>query len=1061
MVRKLVGSSLKFPALVAALVVGLFAAGFTQIREMPVDALPDFAPVYVEVQTESLGLSAVEVEQLITAPMEQMLLNGVPWLDEISSESIPGLSSIVLLFEPGTDPLEARQVVQERLGQARDLPRVSTAPVMLQPLSSTSRVMMVRVDSTTLTPIEQSVLARWTLKPALQGVPGVANVAIWGQREQQMQVQVDPDRLADEGVTVREVLTTSANSLWVSPLSFVRASTPGTGGFIDTPNQRLGVQHVLPIDDPEDLASVALEGPDGETVLGDDGEPVRLGDVVDVVEDHQPLIGDAVAGNSQGLMLVVQKFPEANVVEVTESVERTLDRLAPGLTDVELDTTVFRPASYVQEGLRTALMLGIIGLVLVLLVVALLYDWRVGVVIAVALPLSLVTAALVLHLRDASMNVMLLAGLAIATAAVVDDAVVDFHNVRVRLAATGADERARTLAVAIEEMRRPMVFATLIVLAAAVPLFWVGLRDGLDGAFFGPVLLSYSLALVVSLIVALTVTPALSALLLRRRPPGSAASPLAGRLASSYGKVLVRGIARPAAALAAFAVLAVAGIAVAPALDADMGPGLQERTLVVHWQAAAGTSHGEMSRITSRVADELRTVPGIKTVGAHVGRAITSDVVSSVSSGELWLTLSSDADRDATVAEVRDVVAGYPGIAHDVQTYTDERAAAYGVGATETEQVVVRVFGQDFDLLRDQAEAVRAALDGVDGAGMVTVSQQPREPQIDIEVDLAAAQEAGLTPGEIRREAATVISGIEVGSLFEEQKIFQVVVIGTQDTRHDLAAVEDLLIDTTPGGRAVRLGDVADVSVTSSPTTIRHHAVSRYVDVVVGVSGRGVPDVATDVEAVLAGLDFQQEYHAEILGDYAAERRVLLEVLGVAGAALVFMFLLFQACLRSWKLAALAFIGLPLALSGGMLAAAATGMELRLGTLLGLLVLVGVYTRNLLALFGHYRALARPDGHRPGVGVVVAGARDRFLPTFVSATALAVLVLPVVVLGRTAGTELLYPAAVVILGGLVTTLAMGLFFLPLMYMGVAPHEDSSDLGAGFDRQPVDPGLSVG
>ena len=1061
MVRSIVGSSMKFPLLVAGLVLGLFAAGVTQLREMPVDALPDFAPVYVEVQTESLGLSAIEVEQLITAPMEQMLLNGVPWLQEISSESIPGLSSIVMVFEDGTDPLEARQVVQERLGQARDLPRVSTAPVMLQPLSSTSRVMMVRVDSEELSPIELSVMARWTLKPALQGIPGVANVAIWGQREQQMQVQVDPEKLAAEGVTIRQVLTTSANSLWVSPLSFVRASTPGTGGFIDTPNQRLGIQHVLPISEPDDLARVALEGREGEAVLGDDGRPVLLGDVVTVVEDHQPLIGDAVAGETQGLMLVIEKFPEANTTEVSQGVEDTLQQLAPGLTGVEFDTAVFRPASYIETAMEEIGWLALLGLVLLFLVIALLYDWRAGVVAVVALPLSLVAATLVLHLRETSMNGLLLAGLAVAAAAVIDDAIVDFDNARTRLAEREAgSDQAATLVLAVQEMRRPMVFATLVAIAAAVPVFWVGLRDGLDADLFGPAVVSYTLAVLASLVVALTVTPVLSFFLLRGRPVGRGASPVAGRLETTYGNVLVRGIARPAVAVTAFGVIAVAGIAVAPILERDMRPHLQERTLLVHWEAAPGTSYTEMSRITSRVADELRTVAGIENVGAHVGRALTSDEISSVNSGELWLTIAAGVDHDQTVTAVEEIVSGYPGMAHDVLSYTDERTAEHGVGTTAPEQVVVRVFGQEYDVLRERAADVQAALQGVDGIGVVTVGQQPEEAQIEIKVDLAAAQEFGLTPGEVRRAAATLVSGIEVGSLFEQQKIFQVVVLGTPENRHDLSAVNDLMIDA-PTGEAVRLGDVADVAITSSPTAVRHHAVSRYVDVTAAVAGRSVADVVTDAEAALAGVSFPQEYHAEILGAYAAERDRLLEVLGFAVAALIAMFLLFQANLRSWKLAALAFIGLPLALSGGMLAAAASGIGLGLGSLLGVIVLVGMYTRNLMALFGRYLVLSRPDGQRPGVGVVVRGARERFVPIFMSAAALVALLVPWLVLGTGPGLEVIEPMAVVVLGGLVTTTAMSLFFLPLMYLRIAPHADTTDLDAPIDRHPAQPGVAVG
>ncbi len=893
MIRRIVDSSIKFPLLVAGLVLGLFALGFTELRETPVDALPEFAPVYVEVQTESLGLSAVEVEQLITAPMEQLLLNGVPWLDDIDSESIPGLSSIVMVFEPGTDPLEARQVVQERLAQGRDLPRVAKAPVMLQPLSSASRVMMVRLDSQDLSPIEQSLLARWTIKPALMGVPGVANVAIWGQREQQMQVQVDPERLEQHGVALDDVVTTAANALWVSPLTFVEASTPGTGGFIDTPNQRLGIQHVLPITEPEELAQVAMERSDGSPVLSG-GAPVQLGDTVDVVEDHQPLIGDAVANDTQGLMLVVEKFPEANTLEVTEAIEQTLAQLQPGLRGVQLDTDVFRPAGYLESAMGVLGWVLLAGFVLMLLVLALLYDWRVAAVVAVSLPTALVAAALVLHLRDATMNIMLFAGLVAAAAAVIDDAVIGFDSALRRERELGGALRGLATSQAIQGLRRPMTFATLIMLAATVAVFYVGLRDGLSGAFFWSTITSYALALVTSLLVSLTLTPVLSLALLRGRLLRHDGSRLAGRVDGWYGKVLPRTIARPAALVAAFGVVAVAGLLVTPLLEADMTPGLEERTLLVRWDGAPGTSATEMARITSRAAAELRTVPGVQNVGAHVGRALASDEVTNVNSGQLWVALSPDADHDATTATIRDIAAGYPGIDDRVVTYSQDREAAHGLGAAAPDEVVVRVFGQELDVLDQKAAEIAGAIDGVPGAESVTAQTQPQEPQVEVQVDLASAREFGLSPGAVRRAAAVLVNGVEVGSLFERQKVFEVIVVGTPDLRGSLSRIRDLRMEA-PTGDQVRLGDIADVQITPVPTVVRHSSVSRYVDVVTRVQGRGIADVTADIEAAVAGVSFPLEYHAEIVGELDEDRAALTQFGGLAGAAVLVIFLLFQA----------------------------------------------------------------------------------------------------------------------------------------------------------------------
>ncbi|HEV3497424.1 MAG TPA: efflux RND transporter permease subunit, partial [Actinomycetes bacterium] len=347
MMRWIVALSLKFRRLVLAAAVGVLVLGIVQVGRTPVDALPEFNPTTVEVQTEALGLSAEEVEQLITVPLEQDLLAGIAFLDEIESVSLPGLSSVVMTFEPGTDVLDARQVVQERLTQAAGvagLPQVANLPQMIQPLSSSSRLSMIKLSSDDLSPIEVSVLARWVITPRLMSVPGVANVTVWGFRDRQLQVLVDPERLRRHQTTLQRVIETSGNALEVSPLSFLEASTPGTGGFIDTVNQRLDIFHEQAITTARELAQVPLEGQEGLA------SPKTLGDVARVVENHQPLIGDAICpGGERCLLLVVEKFPGANTVEVTNGVEAALDAMRPGLGDMRIDTSLYRPASFIQS----------------------------------------------------------------------------------------------------------------------------------------------------------------------------------------------------------------------------------------------------------------------------------------------------------------------------------------------------------------------------------------------------------------------------------------------------------------------------------------------------------------------------------------------------------------------------------------------------------------------------------------------------------------------------------------------------------------------------------------
>src|SRR5690242_3070528 len=351
--RSIIGASLRSRLLVVALAVGLLVVGIIQLRTMPVDVLPEFTPPYVEVQTEALGLSAEEVEQLITLGMEQDLLNGVPWLKTIHSESAPGLSSVRMTFDPGTDLVRARQMVTERMAQAFALPHVSKPPTMLQPTSSTGRVMIVGLSSKTVSLIQMGVLARWTIVPRLMGVPGVANVAIWGQRDRQLQVLVDPKQLKDQKVSLLQVLETTANSLWVSSLSFVEASTPGTGGFIDTAQQRLGIRHISPIVTSDTLAQVPIEGSKG----------VVISDVANVVEDHQPLIGDALTtANGPSLLLIIQKFPGANTLDVTRGVEEALGELQPGLSGMEINSSIFRPADFIEAATNNVGLTLLIGL---------------------------------------------------------------------------------------------------------------------------------------------------------------------------------------------------------------------------------------------------------------------------------------------------------------------------------------------------------------------------------------------------------------------------------------------------------------------------------------------------------------------------------------------------------------------------------------------------------------------------------------------------------------------------------------------------------------------------
>jgi Cu/Ag efflux pump CusA len=466
MLGHVVSSSLRLRALVIVIAALVVAVGVVSLRKMPVDVYPEILPVTVTVQTEALGLSADEVEQLITVPIEADLLAGTPWVDVMRSESVPGLSSIELQFKEGTDPMHARQVVQERLTQAHALPNVSKPPQMLQPLSSTNRVMLISLTSPKQSLIEMSVLARWTIRPRLLGVPGVANVAVWGLRERQLQVRVDPEKLKDSRVSLLQIIKTAGNSLWYSPLTFLEASVAGTGGFIETPNQRIGVRHVLPISRASDLAKVSIDGSDK-----------RLEQVTNVVEDHQPLIGDGLNKGGEGLMLVVEKLPGANTLKVSDDVVAALDALKPGLGGIEFNTQGYHPASYIRSAIRNvsnALLFSVLLLVVILL--ALFTNWRVAVIGMITIPAALVAAALALYFTGTSANMMLFAGLVVAMGVVIDDLIIFTTGVINHLRNGSADSTARAIRESAADVRRSMLFATSALILAALPALFMGGR---------------------------------------------------------------------------------------------------------------------------------------------------------------------------------------------------------------------------------------------------------------------------------------------------------------------------------------------------------------------------------------------------------------------------------------------------------------------------------------------------------------------------------------------------------------------------------------------------------
>lgn len=1023
MMKKIIIASMKARLLVATVAALLIIFGITQLTDIPVDALPEFSRPYVEIQTEALGLSAAEIEAFITTPMEADMLNGTSWVDEIRSESIPGLSSIVLIFKPGTDIMDARQMVQERLIEIFALPGVSKPPTMLNPLSSTSRIMKVGLSSEQLSLIEMSVLARWTIVPRLMGVPGVANVSIWGQRKRQLQVLVDPAEMEKKGVTLDQIISTTGNALWVSPLSYLDASTPGTGGFFDTPNQRLGVRHILPITTEKQLAEVVVEGTN-----------YSLDDVSKVVENHQPLIGDALVDETPNLMLIIEKFPWANTVDVTEEVEAALNNLRPGLTGLQMNSTLFRPATFLEiatSNLTSAFLIG--GILILLALLAFSLNWRSALISFVSILISFVVAITVLNLQGVTFNLMILAGLFIAIGLIIDDSVIDIENIKRRIhqhKEQGSDKNIATIIYeATLEMRIPMFYAGIILVLSVLPLLFL---EGILGSFYGPISSAFVLALFASFVTALILTPALCILLLKNSAK-EGDTPIAKALKALYVGLFTWATKVPRTAFVTVIVIMVVGIIGTFFIKQDsVIPTLKETDLLVRWDGPTGTSHTEMSRIAALVSDELRDVPGVRNVSANIGRAVLSDRVTNINSGQIWVNIDPNADYEATVTALEEVIAGYPGLDNEVLTYLESKVREELSGTDES--IIVRVYGEDLNIIREKADEVKGLLTQVEGIVETEVLYPEEEPTIEIEVDLEAAKLYGLKPGDVRRQSTSLVSGIVVGNLFEEQKVFDVVVWGVPEIRHSVTSVEELLIHT-PNRGTIPLKEVADIRIVPEATNIKRESVIRYIDVRAKINGGDYASISSGINNVLSDINFPLEYRAELLGEFAERLAAQNRILSLSIAAAVLIFLFLQVTYRSWKFALAVFLTLPMSFVGGVIMVIiGTGSTLSLGSILGFIVVFSIAIRWNIKLVHSYRTTesSSEQSYSPELALNITSEQSvsvfkTFILTFLA-------VLPIALYGNIAGLEILHSTALVILGGLVTSVLYTLMGVPALYL---------------------------
>lgn len=1017
LLNAIVRFAIRFRGIVLSLAALLVGYGLYALTLARYDVFPEFAPPQVVIQTEAPGLAPEQVEVLVTQPIENAL-NGIPGVETLRSASVQGLSVVTVVFDPASDVYRDRQGVAERLASvAGQLPQGVKAPGMTPLTSSTSTVLVAGLTSKTRSLMDVRTLADWTIRPRLLAVPGVAKVAVFGGEVKQLQVQVHPERLVLFHLSLNDVLAAA------------QAATGVRGaGFIENRNQRVVLETEGQSLQPEDLAQTVL--------LGGNGPLVRLASVADVAEAPEPPIGAAAIMGRSGVIVVISQQYGANTLEVTRRLEHALEDLRPALLKegVAVQADLFRPANFIETATRSVRSALLIGGVLVMVVLFLfLADWRTAAISCTAIPLSLLAAVIVLEQMGMTLNTMTLGGLAIAIGEVVDDAVIDVENIVRRLRENRRLERpkpaARVVLDASIEVRSAVVYATFAVILVFFPILTL---SGIAGRLFAPLGVAYILAVLASLLVALTVTPALSMLLLTRAELSDAEPPVLRWTKARYRGSLDRIELHPRPVLLVVAVLALFGLATVPFFGGTFLPELKEGHFIIHMSAVPGTSLEESLRTGGRVTEALLKLPFVRSVSQQVGRAEKADDVWGSHYSELQVDLKplgGDAAEFAQ-ADVRKVLAGFPGVNSSVKTFLTERVEETLSGYTAS--VVINVFGTDLDILDGLARDIARTVARVPGATEVQVQSPPGMPKVAIRIRKADAARWGFRPLELLEAIRTAYQGKVVGQVYEGNQVFDVAVILDPQSRGSLARLRDLTL-RSPAGTYVSLKQVADVYETTGRYQVLHQGARRVQAVTANVGGRDVASFVADARQRLAsGVTLPPGSYVEFAGAAEAQarsRRDLLLHSLIAGVGIV---LLLSVVTRNARNLLLLLANLPFALLGGVLAVFGTGGSLSLGSMVGFVTLFGITLRNSIMMVSHYEHLVEVEGRTWGIDTAIEGACDRLAPILMTSLVTALGLLPLAIGMRAPGREIEGPMAVVILGGLLTSMTLNLLVLPTL-----------------------------
>ena len=1018
MLAALIRWSLRFPIVVCALAAILVVYGVVVLVRAKYDVFPEFVPPQASVQTEAPGLVAEQVELLVTLPIEQAI-SGASGVQAVRSETISGLSVVTVVFQEGTDPYRSRQIVAEALGEVAARLPAGVKPPKLTPLvSSTMDLLKLGFVSDKLSPLELRDLVQWTIRPRLLAVPGVARATLYGGDERQLQVEVDPKELNSRDLAFNDVI------------SAVRSATGVRGGgFIETPNQRVLIESRGQTLTPAELGAAVLPG--------GSGSPLRLRDFATVREGAAPKFGDTLIMGKPGVMLGLSSQYGANTLEVTRAAEAEIDSMRPALAarGVTLYAGLHRPANFIENalsGVRRDVLLG--AVLIAVLLFLFLRDVRSVAVAFASIPLALLSAVIVVNSLGWTINTMTLGGLAVALGVVVDDAIIDVENIVRRLRGPRAGDPRDVIHAASLEVRAPVVYATFVVVLVLAPMLFL---SGLQGSFFAPLAAAFVFATLASLVVALTVTPAASFLLLSRSAPKDEPRWLV-RLKALHERILERWLPRPRAVILGSAVVMLLAAAVIPFFGGQLMPPFREGHFVVQAVATPGTSLEAMKALGVQVSRDLLAVPGVLSVEETIGRAESGEDTWEPNRSEFHVELARMSGRDEvrTQAGIRAVAEHYPNLQTEVLTFLGDRLSESLSG--ETAQVAINIFGPDLDELDRLADQIATVVRAVPNAKDVQVKSPSGAPFLRVELRPEGLAQYGFTAADVLDTVETAYQGATAAQVYDTNKVVDLVVKLPASERVDPEEIGSLLIRAA-SGVTVPLHDLATVSSAEGRTSIMHEGARRRQIVTVNPA---TSDVAGFVAATRAAINQHVKLPAAVYlqftgvaeGEAQARREVFLH----AGIAAIGIILLLLIAFEDPRTVTLILATTPFALVGGVAAVALTGATLSIGSLVGFVTLFGIVARNAILLVAHLEHLVSVEGAAWSLQTVLRGARERLVPILMTALVTALGLLPLAIGSGEAGREVQGPMATVILGGLVTSTLMNLLVLPVLLWRFGP-----------------------